>query len=171
MPQSTKPVVGVIYSDGESISNESKNLAFYLSGALLSTGYATVNLVGLQKGGNPCDLQKQHKALSKGAISFLPPDKSKVSGVKTIPVSINDCSTTISSSSSRKVESHLLLAHWNELQNCHVIIVTVNSDDTEACCLKLAEILPDSVYSVVVISLQRGMKNGVILKDGYVKLI
>jgi hypothetical protein len=167
MPQSTKPVVGIIYSDGESISSESKNLAYYLSGSLVSTGYTTVNLVGLQKGGNPCDLQKQHRALSKGAISFLPPDKSSVSSVKTIPVSINDSSSTMSSSS-RQVESQLLLTHWNELQNCHVIIVTVNSNDTEACCLKLAETLPDSVYSVVVISLQRGMKNGVILKDGYV---
>eukprot|EP00596_Hydrurales_sp_CCMP1899_P003829 CAMPEP_0119046840 /NCGR_PEP_ID=MMETSP1177-20130426/49261_1 /TAXON_ID=2985 /ORGANISM="Ochromonas sp, Strain CCMP1899" /LENGTH=468 /DNA_ID=CAMNT_0007020551 /DNA_START=57 /DNA_END=1460 /DNA_ORIENTATION=- len=166
MPQSTKPVVGIIYSEGESISNESKNLAFYLSGALVSTGHATVNLVGLQKGGDPCDLQKQHKALSKGAISFLPPDKCKVSSVKTIPVSIYDSSATISSSSSGKVESHLYLTHWNELQNCHVIIVTVNSEDTEACCAKLAEILPDSTYRVVVISLQRGMKNGVILKDG-----
>lgn len=169
MHQSTKPAVGIIYSDEDLTSDESKSLAFYLSGALVSTGHAKVNLVGMQKDGNPCDLQKQHKSLSKGAISFLPVAKSNLSDVKVIPVSINNSSTAMSSSSSKETGPQLFLSHWNELQNCHVVVVTVNSDYTEACCLKLAEVLTDSVYSVVVISLQKGMKNGGILKDGYVK--
>ena len=162
---SRKPIVGIIYSDGDSNSAESKCLAFYIASSLASTGYAKVDLIGLRPDGAPCNLDFQHSGLHKGTISFLPPGKSSAVDVKTVPVSVNN---GIDSSGNSLRTSNILFSHWSELQNCQMILVTVNSDDSDACCAKLAAVLPSSDNRVVVFSMQRGSKNGGILKDGFV---
>ena len=168
IPDSKKPIVGIIYTDGELSSIESRSLAFFLSASLVDTGYAKVNLVGLRPDGAPSDLQTQHKELCKGSIAFLPSGKSSLSSVRTVPVAVNNGSLNVVSNSGSTSVPQIRLSHWNDLQYCQVIIVTVNSDNTDACCVKLAAVLPDSLYHVVVFSLQRGVKNGGILKDGFV---
>ena len=61
-----KPKVGIIYSDVNNDSNESKNLAFYLCGHLVSTGYAEVVLVS-HNNDNSYD-----NNLNKLRISYIP---------------------------------------------------------------------------------------------------
>ena len=168
IPDSRKPTVGIIYTDSETNSLESKSLAFFLAASLAYTGYAKVNLTGLRTDGAPCVLEHQHKALWKGSISFLPAGKSSSNDIQTESVSVNDGSGYLTPNSSGTNGSKIRLSHWNDLQYCQVIIVTVNSDDSEACCSKLAAVLPLNLYRVVAISLQRGVKNGGILKEGCV---
>ena len=166
MPEANKPVVGIIYSASNEDSAESKNLAYFLSGCLISRGFAKVKLVGLNQNGSPCDLRLEHTDLHKGSISFLPPGKSSFRDIKTATVSVSDCSDAGDSRGDSTVSSQISFSHWNELENCQVIIVTVNSSETVACSAKLASVLATTIYHVVVISLQRGVKNGGILKDG-----
>ena len=168
IPEANKPIVGIVYSESTNDSSESKSLAYFLSGSLVSTGFAKVNLVGLSRDGAPCDLDRIYRQLFKGAISFLPPGKSSRNEAKSAAVAISDGSTTATSNYNSRDSPQICLSHWNELQNCQVIIVTVNSNDTEACSSKLAACLSNSLYHVVVFSLQRGVRNGGILKDGYV---
>lgn len=167
LPDANKPKVGIIYSAGHLDSAESKSLAYYLAGSLVSRGFAKSYLVGLTEEGSPCDLQKEHNQLFKGCIAFLPPGKTTVREVRTAAVAISDGSATVKTDSSSSNDAQIFFCHWNELTNCQVIIVAVNSNDTVACSSKLASILGDSQYRVVVFSLQRGVKNGGILKDGY----
>ena len=166
IPEANKPIVGIVYSESNVDSSESKNLAYFLSASLVSKGYAKVNLVGLSRDGAPCDLDRNYKHLFKGTISILPPGKSSRNDVISAAVAISDGSTTATSNYNSRNSPQICLSHWNELQNCQVIIVTVNSYDTEACTLKLAGCLSNSLYHVVVFSLQRGVRNGGILKDG-----
>ena len=168
VPDNRKPLLGVIYTDGDQTSLESRSLAFFLAASLVETGYAKVNLVGLRPDGAPCDLQSQHKSLFKGSISYLPTGKSAINDVHTVSVAVNNGSSNATSSSSSGSEPLIRFSHWNDLQYCQVIIVVVNSDDTDVCCAKLATVLPESLFHVVVFSLQRGVKNGGILKDGFV---
>ena len=163
-----KPTIGIIYTDSETNSLESKSFAFFLAASLSCTGYAKVNLTGLRTDGAASDLQRQHKDLYKGGISFLPAGKSSFKDVKTESVSINNGCGNSTSNICSTSEPQIRFSHWNDLQYCQVVIVTVNSDDSEACCLKLATVLPLSIYRVVVFSLQRGVKNGGILKEGFV---
>ena len=44
------------------------------------------------------------------------------------------------------------------------MIITVNSNDTKACCMKIAETVMNT-QNVVVFSLQRGVKNSDVVKD------
>jgi hypothetical protein len=41
-----KPKVGIVYSENDSMSLESKNLAFWLAGSIADSGYATAVLIG-----------------------------------------------------------------------------------------------------------------------------
>jgi hypothetical protein len=151
--EANRPLVGIIYSDNDSNSIESRSLALYLAGCLISTNYARVDLVGLTSDGTPRDLQLQHKAICKEGISFLPVGKSSVRDVITVPVAVKDSSSGSANpnpnpnpnrpSSSSSSTPQIYFTHWSEVQNCQLIIVTVNFNDTEACCLKLAEVLPD----------------------------
>jgi hypothetical protein len=167
LPDANKPRVGIIYSAGNLDSVESKSLAYYLAGLLVSRGFAKSYLVGLGAEGSPCNLQQEHYQLFKGCIAFLPPGKTAVREVRTAVVAISDGSAAVKSDATSSNDAQIFFCHWNELTNCQVIIVAVNSNDTVACSLKLASILGDSHYRVVVFSLQRGVKNGGILKDGY----
>lgn len=164
-----KPIVGIIYSDSIKNSLESKSLAFYLSGCLVSTGYAKVKLFcHNSESSSLADLQLQHRNLNKGVISYLPVGKSSLKDIITVSVAGDNSLNQAPNVNSHTNTPQISFAHWNELQNCPVIIATVNSDDTESCCLRLAEVLPDSIYNIVVFSLQRGVRNGGILKAGYV---
>lgn len=58
---------------------------------------------------------------------------------------------------------------WSILPKCDLIIITVNSDDTSACVDKLSATLVNC--QVAVVSLQRGVKNSSIVKDGWVYLM
>jgi hypothetical protein len=58
-----KPQVAIIYSHTSNLSNESKNLAFYLTALLLSTGYCGVHLIGLPPDGSPCDYSSRTRIL------------------------------------------------------------------------------------------------------------
>lgn len=51
MAASTKVKVGIIYSDNNSSSLESINLAKYIAAHLVGTGFATVSLIGFSPGG------------------------------------------------------------------------------------------------------------------------
>lgn len=55
-------------------------------------------------------------------------------------------------------------AHWSSLQECHVVIVTVNTCDTTSCGERLIQAMQDR-KSVPIFSLQRGVKNSSVLKD------
>lgn len=167
IPEANKPVVGIIYSASIQDSSESKNLAYYLSCCLISRGFAKVKLVGLNQNGSPCDLRLEHADLHKGSISFLPPGKSSIKHAKSAAVSVDDCGDGVASKFGSSGSSQISLSHWNELEKCQVIIITVNSIDTIACSTKLASVLATSIYHVVVFSIQRGVKNGGILKDGW----
>ena len=167
IPEANKPRVGIIYSASEQDSTESKSLAYYLAGSLVSRGFAKSYLVGLSAEGSPCNLQREHKELYKGCISYLPPGKTSVREVRNAAVAISDGNAAVISDAGSSYDARIFLCHWNELIDCQVIIVVVNSNDTVACSSKLASVLGDSRYRVVVFSLQRGVKNGGILKDGY----
>lgn len=168
LPDANKPRVGLIYSAGSLDSAESKSLAYYLACSLVSRGFAKSYLVGLSTEGGPCNLQQEHNRLYKGCIAFLPPGKTTLREVKTAAVAISDGSAAVKADATSNNDAQICFCHWNELTNCQVIIVVVNSNDTVACTSKLASILGESKYRVVVFSLQRGVKNGGILKDGYV---
>jgi hypothetical protein len=62
--------VGIVYSESEHLSNESKNLAFYLCGLLSSQGHSNVYLVGYRQDGQPGDVSYKR-------ISYIPRDKKK----------------------------------------------------------------------------------------------
>ena len=164
--EANKPVVGIVYSANIGDSAESKNLAYFLSGCLTARGFAKVKLVGLNHNGSPCDLRHQYADLHEGSISFLPPGKSSLRDIKTAAVSVSDCSDAEDSRYDSTGSSQISFSHWNELEKCQVIIVAVNSSETVACSTKLASVLTTTIYHAVVISLQRGVKNGGILKDG-----
>jgi hypothetical protein len=57
-------------------------------------------------------------------------------------------------------------AHFSALQDCHVLLVAVNSNDTKGCCEKLCELFPKAqAKGISVFSLQRGVRNSSIVKD------
>jgi hypothetical protein len=63
-----KPKVGIIFSESEKDSNESKNLAYYFCGLLSATGYANVSLFGYRSDGLTSDTTQKK-------IYFIPMDK------------------------------------------------------------------------------------------------
>jgi hypothetical protein len=60
--------------------------------------------------------------------------------------------------------SDVTFAHFHALADCHLIVIAVNSNDTKACCAKLAETMPNP-KAVPVFSLQRGVRNSATCKD------
>lgn len=59
--------VGIVYSESEKFSNESRNLAFYLTGLLSSQGHSDVFLVGYRPDGQPGDVSfKRITYIAKG---------------------------------------------------------------------------------------------------------
>jgi hypothetical protein len=178
IPDNQKPVIGIIYSESENLSNESRHVACYLAGALVSTGYAKVALVGFRADGLPSDLFQQRNSLDPaGVITVLPPGKTSLSQAVSLTVSTVQSVTKmgaaaqgVSELSASSSIPQIAFCHWNELQHCDVIVVTVNSVDTTSCGAKLAQVLMNrstdlASDNVVVFSLQRGVRNGGMLKD------
>ena len=134
-----KPKVGIIYSDSKNESNESKNFAFYLCGHLVSTGYTEVVLVSH----NIDNIYDNN--LNKQRIQYI-------SG------------GNINSKPIEAPSSDISYGNYSALETCHIIIITVNSNDTESCASKLDEIV-QTKPKLTLFSMQRGVKNSSILKD------
>jgi hypothetical protein len=137
---SKKPTIAIIYSESEKLSNESKNLAYYLCALLASTGHVLINMVAFSSDGKAPDSSSSRH----DRISFIPPGKMK-------PHDAPCC--------------EVFHTHWDGLEKCPMVIVTVNSEDTENCGKKLGEVLLNR-KNVVVFSLQRGVRNSAMLRDG-----
>lgn len=136
-----RPKVGIIYSTtaSEKESNESSNLAHYYCANLVRSGHCTVSMVGMQKDGSlPMNLSQNFR------LSYYPPTARK-------PVEV--------------ATTDIQFAHWDAVESCHVIIVCVNSTDTETCVEKLKDVLQNH-QGVVVFGMQRGVRNSGLLKDG-----
>ena len=189
-----KPVVGLIFSESEKESNESRFLAYYFAGVLVNTGYAKCALIGYRSDGLPSGLYQQRVDCGE-AIAVLPPGKvfRSVADVEIIPVSdVNTVeammkpqptgpgtgalhTTAASNTSYRNHHSssngipQLAFCHWNELARCDVLIVTVNSPDSISCAAKIALVLDQAdgmKRPPVVFTLQRGVRMNGIIKDG-----
>lgn len=63
--------------------------------------------------------------------------------------------------------SDVTFAHFHALLDCHLIVMTVNSNDTKSCCAKLAEVVTNP-KQMPIFSLQRGVRNSTIVKEEYV---
>lgn len=133
-----RPRVGIIYSDSEKLSNESKFLAHYLCAQLAAKGYSLISMIPQSSDGAPLPSLPNNKR-----ISYIPVGKAKP-----VEIPVSDISFT----------------YWNELEMCDIIIVTVNTEDTENCGRKISEIFTDR-KKVVVFSMQRGVRNCGVLGD------
>ena len=134
-----KPKVGIIYSDVNNDSNESKNLAFYLCGHLVSTGYSEVVLVS-----HNIDNSYDNN-LNKSRINYIP-------------------GGNINAKPIEAPSSDISYGNYSALEICHIIIVTVNSNDTESCVSKLDEVV-QTKPNMTLFSIQRGVKNACVLKE------
>ena len=114
------------------MSSESKNMAYFLAGMLSSSGYAKMFMVGQTEDGSPGDISHER-------IAYVP---AKSNGKKIVEVPGSD----------------VTFGHWACLTECQVLIITVNTKDTEACCTKLADVMHDKKW-VSIFSLQRGVRN------------
>lgn len=178
-----KPVVGLVFSESEKESNESRFLAYYFAAVLVTTGYAKSALIGYRSDDLPSDLYQQRVDCG-GSLAVLPPGKTfrTVADVKTVPVAdvhtveaMMKPTTTTNSTNSNTTGSNsngipqLAFCHWNELAHCDVLIVTVNSPDSNACAAKIARVLDEAdgrKRPPVVLTLQRGVRMCGIVKDG-----
>ena len=57
----------------------------------------------------------------------------------------------------------MTFAHWSDLVECHLVIITVNSYDTEKCAKKLNELIQNRKH-IAIYSLQRGVRNSSTVK-------
>jgi hypothetical protein len=131
------PKVGIIFSQTDRFSAESINLADYICGLLTDTGYADVYMIGYEQGG-PGEVVSRR-------VKYIPQGQTKPREVPAADVTF---------------------AHFAALQDCHVLLLTVNSNDTKGCCDKLSELFPKPrAKGVTVFSLQRGVRNSSIVKD------
>lgn len=60
--------------------------------------------------------------------------------------------------------SDVNFSHFSELNECHLVILTVNNTETAACAKKLSDLLQNR-KQVVVFSLQRGVRNSSVVKE------
>ena len=146
-----KPIVGLIYSESETSSNESRYMAYYLAGVLINTGYAKAALIGYRADGLPSDLHRQREELVGGHLRILPPGKTfrsvkdivsvSVSSVQSVAAMGGDSVAGNNRSSSNGSFPLIAFCHWNELANCDVLIVTINGPDSESCTAKMVHVL------------------------------
>ncbi len=148
VPKENRPKCGIVYSDSLKESNESRYLAEYFCGQLVSTGYANVYMVGVTPDGVPGSLS----SYSNKRMSYMP---SYSANGKKIEIPAGDV-------------TH---AHFDVLGQCHVIIITVNSNDTKMCKEKLFSILDIKRQSkdvaVTIFAMSRGVKNSNEFKDAF----
>eukprot|EP01038_Epipyxis_sp_PR26KG_P010655 gene10655-14310_t len=134
--QRIKPRVAIIFSENSRYSRESEHTALYICGLISQTNYAELFMVGFKGDGTNNDVSRRR-------ISYISPGETKP---REVP------------------GSDVTFAQWNVLQECHILIICVNTNDTEACCEKLAK-LENLAKTVPVFSLQRGVKNSSVVKD------
>ena len=146
VPKENRPRCGIVYSDSMKESNESKYLAQYLCGQLVNTGYANVYMVGLTPDGVPSSVQSG----STKRISYMP---CYCSSRKKIDVP----------------ESDVIHSHFDVIGKCHVVIITVNSQDVKMCKAKLLTVLDEKRQnkdsSVTIFVMSRGVKNSMDIKS------
>lgn len=137
VPRENRPNVSLIYSESTAGSKESKHLAYYLCGQLASTGYANMHMVGLTSDGMPA---ANLPSSSSERITYM----SRGNSTKKIEVPASD----------------VTFSHFDILAQSHVIIVTVNSEDTKLCRNKMQQILDEKRQNkgtkITIFSLQRG---------------
>mmetsp|Transcript_25189 Transcript_25189/g.41974 ORF Transcript_25189/g.41974 Transcript_25189/m.41974 type:complete len:483 (+) Transcript_25189:186-1634(+) len=130
-----KPKVGIIFSQTDQFSGESANLAAYFCGLLSETGYCDLYMIGYESTGVGNVVSRRIRYTSAGQ-----------SKPKEVPA------------------ADVTFAHFSALQDCHVLIITVNSNDTKSCCQKLRETF-NQPKGVTVFSLQRGVRNSLTVKE------
>eukprot|EP00599_Poterioochromonas_sp_BG-1_P001738 CAMPEP_0173149196 /NCGR_PEP_ID=MMETSP1105-20130129/10183_1 /TAXON_ID=2985 /ORGANISM="Ochromonas sp., Strain BG-1" /LENGTH=398 /DNA_ID=CAMNT_0014064019 /DNA_START=36 /DNA_END=1229 /DNA_ORIENTATION=+ len=128
--------VGIVYSDNGRQSGESKHLAHYLCGLLSTSGYAQIYMIPFSSEGPIADFAQRR-------ITYLSPKTNKL-----IEVPASD----------------VTYGYMNSITECHLIVVTVNSNDSTPCGQKLAEVLVNH-HHVPIFSLQRGVRHGSILAE------
>jgi hypothetical protein len=135
--------VGVVYSENDGCSLESKHSAFFLAAQLTSKGYCEVVFVGHRADGSPSP-----QALVKERILYKNPGQTKAMEVPAGLISF---------------------CHWDAIEACDLVVVTANSDDTLSISRKLQEVFAskkdDKKPKIPVFSIQRGVKNSTLLKD------
>ena len=142
-----KPIVGLIYSESETSSNESRYMAHYLAGVLVHTGYAKAVLMGYRVDGLSSDLHRQREELVGGQLRVLPPGRTfrTIKDIVSVPVSSVQSVAAMGGSGSNSDGNGspplVAFCHWNELVNCDVLIVTVNAPDSEACTAKMVHVM------------------------------
>jgi len=132
-----KPVVGVVFSETDTESNESRYLAAYLAGVLVQSGFAKAALLGYRADGCPSDLARERRTFWGTQLQVLPPGRLGRSArdVVSVPVAAVD---TVAAMASDGVRAQLAVVHWGELANCDMLLVTVNAHESEACAAKMA---------------------------------
>ena len=152
-----KPIVGLIYSESETSSNESRYMAYYLAGVLVHTGFAKAVLMGYRVDGLSSDLHRQREELVGGQLRVLPPGRTfrTTKDIVSVPVSSVQSVTAMSGSRSSSSDGNgspplVSFCHWNELVNCDVLIVTVNAPDSEPCTAKMVHVM--QLYSQQVVT-------------------
>jgi len=128
IPKENRPKIAVIYSDSDRLSNESKNLGLYFCGQLANTGYTNMYMVGITPDGNPGGVDIA--TANKKRLTYCPRYSGSNGGKKFTEVPSAD----------------VTYSHWDILSECHVIIVTVNSEDTKMCRNKLVDLLDANRY-------------------------
>ncbi|RYH15006.1 hypothetical protein EON65_32575 [archaeon] len=103
-----------------------------------SSGYAQICMLPYSSEGPIADMPLSQR------IMFYPPGSSKL---KEVPA------------------ADVTFAHWSVLPDCHLVVVTVNPNDTGPCGNKLAEVLENHKKRIPVFSIQRGVKYGVSLSE------
>lgn len=143
--EENRPQVSIIYSDSTRGSQESHNLAHYFAGQIAAMQCAKVHLVGITSDGIPSQSLQGH---NKSTLSYL-----------------SHCGSTRATEISA---SDITYSHFDILGTTHVIILTVNSEDTDMCVEKMkSELDPKRQFksSCVIFSLQRGVKNSQNVKE------
>lgn len=152
IPKENQPKVAIVYSDTSDGSNESKHLATYLCGHLASTGYAQLYMVGMASDGIP---NSNITGSSSMRITYL--SQSEVNATKGKKVEIPGSDVTYS--------------HFDILGECHIIIVTVNSEDTKMCRAKMSTLLDENRQNknvaITIFAMQRGVRNSQAIKDSF----
>lgn len=137
--------MSIIYSDSTRGSQESHNLAHYFAGQIAAMQCAKVHLVGVTPDG-------------------IPSENLQYSNKRTLSYLVNCGSTRAAEISA----SDITYSHFDILGMTHVIILTVNTEDTNMCVEKMkSELDPKRQFksSCVIFSLQRGVKNSQNVKE------
>lgn len=117
---------------------------------MTNSGYADVVLVGIT---DDSSFQSNLSALNKTRLSYYP------------------CNIDSQLSTSKPIEipaSDITFGHWNSIEDCHVLITTVNSRDNKECCTRLKNMKEMMINKkIVVFSMQRGVGNCNLLKDTF----